>query len=405
MNALFELQNQLFHDFMDLPFYPRESYQHLTLDNAATGIVGPRGIGKTTLLMQKALEWGALEHRALYVSVDHIHFDSLNLFDLADRLYKETDVRLLCIDEIHKYPNWQQHIKSIVDSFRKLKILFTGSSAIDIVHGKYDLSRRVTLVPLHGLSFREYCGFTLDTQLPKATLTDVITHPLDILKHITLSQPLKHFSVYLQQGYYPFNSQFRRNQERYQAIVHANQKTLYEDIATLHTLKTPTLVLMEKLYHYICTATPGELNINKLANAIQKDFKNTQHYLHLLAQSGLIRCLYQETGNQAPLRHPKKLYPDNTNVIYALDRLAQPDNIIGKVRETFALNQLQNAGHQVSTSPQGDFLVDQHWVLKIGGKNKTTTQLCGIKNGVVFADGILTSSKNILPLFLLGCLT
>ena len=156
MNKLFDIQQIIIGQFENQPFYAREVFKQINLDNYITGIVGPRGIGKTTFLLKHAIEMGAKDGRALYVSADNLYFLNNPLVELVDQLYKETDIRLLCIDEIHKYPNWNQELKNIADTYPEFRLLFSGSSTIDLINGKYDLSRRVTLLHLNCLSFRDY---------------------------------------------------------------------------------------------------------------------------------------------------------------------------------------------------------------------------------------------------------
>lgn len=403
MFKLRELQKIILDDFDKQSLYDRDSYHSMTLDNAITGILGARGIGKTTFLLKKAIEHGAHEQQALYISADHVYFLEHTLIDLADQLYKETNVRLLCIDEIHKYPNWQQEVKNIADSYVNLKILFTSSSMIDLVKSKYDLSRRVTLHHLHGFSFREYLEFYFTMKLPKFTLEDIVKNHEKITIDIKIDKILWHFHNYLRIGYYPFFKIFSLETEKYQAIENAIQKTIYEDIASCQSLKTSSLSLIEKLYRFVINSSPGELNAYKLSSLLQKDFESISNYLFHLEQAGVIRFLFPKKSGNAYLRNPSKMYPENSNLVYA-SRLPQPeDQLIGKVREAFVINQLQNSGYDVFYGDAGDFLVNNYHI-EIGGKNKTRKQIAEKKNGIVFSDGRVVGDAKTIPLYLLGFL-
>lgn len=406
MEQLFEIQKMILDQFDPAATYSRSIYGRITLDNYATGIVGPRGIGKTTLLLLQALKFGAKSRTALYVSADNLFFLENRLIDLADWLYKETDVKVLCIDEIHKYANWVQELKNIIDTYKNLRILFSGSSSIDIIHSKYDLSRRVTLHSLHGFSFREFLEFNLNVKLPGYVLTDLTENHLEIAQSLTVPQILKHYREYLRIGYYPFFKLLSQDREKFQAVENATQKTIYEDIATLHQIHSNNLAIIEKIFKYVINSSPGELSTNKLASHLGKDYETVDNYLKYLNEAGLIRFLFTEKAGKAFLHKPIKIYPENTNLIYANYLLPQnKDDILGKIRETFALNNLQNCGYPVFYSETGDFKVaDYHF--EVGGKNKTARQLKAQKNAFIIADDRVTGSgKNCIPLYLLGLLT
>jgi len=403
MEKLFEIQKIIIDQLKQEPFYDRAVFSSITLDNRITGIVGNKGIGKTTLLLKHAIAAGAEKHQALYISADHLYFLENKIIDLADLLYKNTDVRLLCVDEIHKYPNWRQELKNIADIYRDFRILFSGSSAIDLIQGKYDLSRRVTLYHLHGFSFREYLEFSLNLKLPIIDFKTLTHNPMECTQAIAVPQILKHFKDYLKIGYYPFFKELPRERDKFQAIDNTTLKTIYEDIASLRSLKTPTLLIIEKLYKYVINSLPGEISAYKLANTLGKDFESIREYLHLLEQSGLIRLLYPQKSGKAYLRTPAKMYPENTNLIYASYLPITQDSAIGKIRETFAMNQLQNAGLSVYYSDIGDFSVEG-FTLEIGGKNKTKKQIKEKTNAFVVADDILLGDKRTIPLFVLGFL-
>lgn len=403
MEKLFEIQKIILDQFKQEAFYDRDVFAHITLDNKITGIVGSKGIGKTTFLLKRALAANVEKQTALYVSADNFYFLENNLIELVDHLYKTTDVRLLCVDEIHKYTNWQQELKNIADIYRDFRVLFSGSSAIDIIHGKYDLSRRVTLYHLHGFSFREYLEFYFDISLPKLTWDALIKNHYAFAQVLTIPAILKHFKEYLKMGYYPFFKELPQEREKFQAIDNATAKTIYEDIATLHSLKTPTLLLIEKLYKYVVSSAPGEISAYKLASALNKDFESVSEYLHLLEQAGLIRFLYAKKVGKAYLRNPIRMYPENTNLIYASYLPITQDSAIGKVRETFIINQLQNAGLLTYYSDIGDFRVNDI-ILEVGGKNKTKKQLKHQENAFIVADDILLGDKQTIPLFLFGFL-
>lgn len=404
MHQLFEIQAILLKQFSHQEIYHRKIFDQFYFDNRINCLVGSRGVGKTTFLLEYVKQQGALDNRALYVSADNLFFLTRNFLDLVDALYKETDVRVLCIDEIHKQSNWQQQIKNIADIYLDMKIIFTGSSQVDLLQSRYDLSRRVTVYHLHGLSFREYLEMKYQTSFPVMTLAEMVESPERAMANIQLPQPIQDFHRYLQVGYYPFFNIFRDDMEKYQAIHNITQKVIYEDIALLHSLKTGTLVVIENLYKFILTSAPGEVNAYKLSSNLQKDFDSISNYLMYLRDAGLIRFLVSNKSGQSYLRNPEKMYPDNSNLLYTAYLNTANDNLLGKSRETFTLNQLQNANYPVFFTDQGDFEC-QGIILEVGGKNKSEDQIKHLKNAYVFSDGILSHTKKKLPLYWLGFLS
>ena len=403
MEQLFEIQRILLEQFEGLPFFQRKIFDQITLDNRISGILGSRGVGKTTFLLHFVLERGAKKRKALYVSADNVYFLEHRLLDLVDKLYKETDVRLLCIDEVHKYPNWNQELKNIYDTYLDFRIVFSGSSMIDLVQTKYDLSRRATIYYLYGFSFREHLEWHLKKQMPVLTLDDIVHKHQEFEQEIDVRGILKQLQEYNRCGYYPFFWGFTQEREKFQAIENAVQKTIYEDIGTLHSLKTPSLLVIEKLFKFIINSPPGEMSAYKLAQALGKDFETISTYIHYLQEAGLVRFLYPKSTGKAYLRTPNKMYPDNANLMYATYVAMAQDNTVGKVRETFVINQMQNAGLQTFYSSKGDLCVNDY-TFEIGGPSKKESQIRHEKNGYVLADGILTGSKTHIPLFLAGFL-
>jgi predicted AAA+ superfamily ATPase len=403
LEQILEIQNMLLNDFEKETFYQRNIFKKFTLDNFITGIVGPRGVGKTTFILNQAISHGAREGKAVYVSADNIYFLQNRLFDLVNQLYKETDIQLICIDEIQKYANWQQELKNIADSFRRLRVLFTGSSMIELISGKYDLSRRVTLHHLYGLSFREYLEFYHGISSPIFLIEDLLKNHLQISQNLSISKPLKYLKDYLRIGYYPFFKIFSTESEKFQAVQNAIQKTIYEDISTLHNLKTPTLLVIEKLFKYVINSQPGEISAYKLSNLLNKDYELISEYFHYLEQAGLIRFLYSAQSGKAYLRNPIKIYPENCTMIYSSYLPMHSDAEKGKARETFIINQLQNAGKKMFYSKKGDFEIDGV-TLEVGGKNKNTSQIKGIKNAYLATDGITVGFQNSIPMYLFGFL-
>ena len=403
MDKLFEIQSIVIEQFEERPFYWRSQFDFLAQSRPITGVLGARGVGKTTFLIKHAIDLGAKKRKALYVSADNIFFLNHRLVDVVDYLYKQTDVRFLCIDEIHRYPNWRMELKNIADTYLSFQIYFSGSSMIDLSQGKYDLSRRVLLYRLSGFSFREYLEYYHEIKLPILKLEEIISSHLEIAQGLSVKQVLKHFNDYLKIGYYPFFKGFTHDLEKFQLLENAVQMTIYEAIGTFHSLKTSSLTTIEQLFKFVINSSPGEINASKLAKNLGKDFDTISSYLRYLEQAGLIRFIYSDTTGQSYLKNPIKMYPENTNLIYSANISLLQDQERGKVRETFVVNQIQNQEIPIFYSQKGDFKINDY-IFEVGGKNKSTRQIRGEKNAFVLADDILVGSSSIIPLYLFGLL-
>ncbi|OGT54625.1 MAG: hypothetical protein A3F17_09180 [Gammaproteobacteria bacterium RIFCSPHIGHO2_12_FULL_41_15] len=403
MQQLIDNQKVLLDAFQRKAYISRDLYQDIDSNHRLTALVGSRGVGKTTYLLHKALTLQNKNIPVLYISADNIYFLDHKLLDLIDNVYKETDIRHVLIDEIHKYENWNQELKNIYDIYLEMNIVFTGSSMIDIIKSKYDLSRRVIMRKIHGLSFREYLQFKLGAKTNVIKLEDIITAHVKLASKLAIHNILKHFNDYLTNGYYPFFIEFNEVADFQQAVENSFQKTIYEDIASSKKLKTPTLLILEKLFKYVVSSSAGELNANKLASHLQKDFTNISEYLSILHEAGLIRFLHRNKSGKSVLRNPEKMLPNNTNMMMAINLVKHTDDMRGKLRETFLLSQLQNAGHHAYLPTKGDFIVD-HYTFEVGGKSKTAEQINHIDHAFLLADGIEVGFGNKIPLYLFGFL-
>ncbi len=372
------------------------------LKNRLTGIVGPRGVGKTTLMLQYIKEKLPKNKNLFYLSADNIYFSSNTLLSLVDTLFQTDGIDLFFIDEIHKYPNWNQELKNIYDSFPKIKIVFSGSSSLDLVQGSYDLSRRAKLFRLEGLSFREYLFFTTGIKHSIISLNQLISEPYDIATNLAKIPRLKgHFNDYLAAGYYPFA--FEDSESFHEKLLNIIDKSIYEDIAKFYNLKTQNLIYFKRILNFFSSIPPGELSINNLAKNLQIDFKTTEHYLHILEDVGLARFIYAPDGGSRGLQKPAKIFINNTTLLNTLNKSLGEPLSIGSMRELFFLQSLKNAEIPVFYSSIGDYLVAKHH-FEIGGKSKPRKQIKDQPNSFLVKDDILHPSKGVLPLYLFGFL-
>ena len=378
----------------------RYLFDSFHINNRITGIIGQRGVGKTTLMLQYIKEKLASQPDVFYVSADHIFFSSHSLLEFVDSLYHKEGVDHFFFDEVHTYPNWAQELKNIYDSYPKIKIIFSGSSSIDLIKGSYDLSRRAKLFRLHGLSFREYLLFTTQISYPVISLEQVIRNPHEITAKLAQIPRLKgRFSDYLLKGYYPFV--FEDQQSLSEKLLNIIDKTIYEDIAEFYNLKTQNLIYFKRILNFFASIPPGEISINNIAKNLGLDHKTTDHYLQILNEVGLIRFIYPPDGGSRVLSKPAKAFINNTTLLTALNQVLGESLSLGTLRELFFLQSLSNADLPVFYSTIGDYQVDKHY-FEIGGKNKKQKQ----SNNKIYLlkDDILHPGPYELPLYLFGFL-
>ena len=375
-------------------FFSRYLIGKIDFDQRLIGIKGGRGTGKTTLLLQHLKKRPSSE--ALYISMDNVYFSSNKLVDLAEEFYRNGG-KYLYVDEVHKYNNWSQELKNIYDNYEGLKVVFTSSSALEINKGKYDLSRRALIYELPGLSFREFLLFKYKMELPTFTLEDILLNNSEISREILKkTKPYKYFNEYLQIGYYPF---FIEDENNYLIRLRESVNLVLEtDLPAIYNIGYNSIIKLKRLLYIIGSLTPFIPNLNKLAKQIGTTRDSLLKYLHLLHNAHILKWVSKEAWGINFMNKPDKLYLENTNIASALNR----DHVEkGTMRETFILNQT-SVGHKVIYPEQGDFLLDGKYLFEIGGKNKTTKQIAGIKDSFLIMDNIEFGHKNKIPLWMFG---
>ena len=385
--------------------FKRFLYDEIHFGSRLVGIIGPRGTGKTTLILQYLKEHHSKDQKSIYLLADNVFLKKGDLLEFARDFHLKHGGTLICIDEVHRFENWNQELKNIYDSFPDLKVIFSGSSSLDLIQGKYDLSRRGVLYSLPGLSFREYLVLEKGITLPKYTLKEIIEDSFEISKEVTEKTKfiLQFFNEYLRKGYYPFYREAGEQHIYYDKILNTVDKAIYEDIASFYNLKTQNLLVFKKILNFLTTITPGEVNINKLAKNLGYNHATIAEYLEILHSTSLIRFLPAGKAGHASLKDAKKIFLDNTNLAYALFSYRPNSAEIGTIRELFVLNQLQSAGYIPIFSKEADIQVDKY-TFEIGGKNKNANQLKDVANSYLVLDDILIGESGKIPLYLFGLL-
>jgi len=382
----------------------RYLYDRIDWNERCIGILGARGTGKTTLMLQHVKERYGASDKALYVSVDSPFFQAHDLFEFASQFH-QLGGEVMLVDEIHKYPDWSLHIKAIYDSLPDMKVVFSGSSLLQITKQKADLSRRAIIFNLHGLSLREYINFTLDKNYPASTLEEIIADHQGIAGDICKGiKPLRQFRDYLQGGYYPF---FLEGESFYTFKVREIINHILEvDLPFVNRIEPRQISKIKKLLYLLATGVPFVPNIAKLAEATDISRPRLYEYLEKLQDARLLNLVRSQGRGYEVLTKPEKILLENSNLMYAITEEVNT----GTLRELFFVNQIRNAStihpslieSTVELSCKGDFIVKSKYTFEIGGKGKSFRQITGMENAYVVADDIEVGFKNKLPLWLFG---
>lgn len=388
MEKIFEHFHKLLRE-LDAAFH-RYLYSKINWESRMIGLTGPRGVGKTTLVLQH-IKNDLNPNESLYVTVEDFYFADNKLVDLADAFAKMGG-KYLFIDEIHKYKDWSKELKLIYDYHPELKVVFTGSSVLDINKGTSDLSRRTVMYQMQGLSFREYLQLFHHIASDVYMLQDLITHKVNVPG---LDHPLPLFQDYLKRGYYPFALEDGYEVRLQQIINH----TLESDIPQYAQMNVATGRKLKQLLAIISQSVPFKPSFSNIATILGASRNNIADYLLYMEEAGLITQLRDATGGIRGLGKVDKIYLDNTNLIY---NLAQNMSDIGNIRETFFFNQTRVL-FDVIASPVSDFLIDDI-TFEVGGKNKGQKQIKGIDKSFIVKDDIEFGFANIIPLWQFGLL-
>lgn len=365
----------------------RYLHHRINWSNRMIAILGERGVGKTTLILQKIKQDG-VEH-TLYFSADNVYFGQHSLFDTANEFYRKGGQRLY-IDEIHKYPMWSTELKMIYDYCPQLQVVITGSSILDLYKGIADLSRRIISYTLVGLSFREYLAMTKGIDLPPVSFEDILRHKVTFPAG---ERPLALFDDYLKTGYYPF-----WNETDYATrLNNVINQTLENDIPTYAKMNVATSRKLKQLLFIISQSVPFKPNYTEIGAAMECDRGTVADLAYYLEKARLLMSLRHQEDGMKNYGKPEKIYLGNTNLIYALSE-GKPE--VGNLRETFFLSQMQ-VNQEVYASKAADFIINGK-TFEVGGKNKGKKQIIGVNNAFVVKDDSEYGYENTIPLWHFG---
>lgn len=396
METLFSLQRQLIQN--STTSFVRSVMNVIDWEGSRLiGIRGARGVGKTTLLLQYIkLHYGAGTKKALYINLDSAYFTRHDLMDTVHTFYTSGGECLL-LDEVHKYPHWSQYVKNIYDLYPTIKIVFTGSSLLQILNAEADLSRRCVSYEMQGLSFSEYMRFYHRIELPQCTLNDIICHADDICEKVNaLCRPLEYFSDYLKSGYYPFR---KENPKQYTTRVeNVVDMILGIELPQQRGVDVGNVRKLKSLLAVLSTEVPMLVDISKLSKMTELSRVSLTSYLQYLHDARLIRLLYSDAASVKRMQKPDKILMENPNLCYILN-LGQANE--GTVRETFFCNQMAYR-HSVEYTKPADYVIDGNVVVEVGGSSKDGGQIADRENAFLACDGIEYPYGKKLPLWLFG---
>ena len=402
MDTLFRKHDRLLaNTSMDIV---RDQMNQIHWNAQIISIMGPKGVGKSTLLRQYVKRnYQIGDRKALYCSADSVDFSTRTLVELAEQFFINGG-ELLIVDEIHKYKpgtsDWSKEVKEIYELFPKLKLIVSGSSLLKLKEGDADLSRRAIKYTMPGLSFREALRFYHGLDFPKWTLEDILTHPFDLWEMVTSKcKPVVHFKEYLEKGYYPFllegeGEYFTRIEQVVNYIIETELPQICKvDVANIRKLQALVKLIAEEV--------PFELNANKIAGSMEIGRDTVVEYLKYLGDAKILNLLYSDRKKTGKLSKPDKVYLENPNLLYAI----APDKVeIGTARESFAVNSLSESHLVEYGKAQGDFKIDSKYTFEIGGRSKDFSQIAGIPDSYIFADDWDMPDGAKLPLWMLGFL-
>lgn len=383
----------------------RYLYNKINWDLKSIGILGQRGLGKTTMMLQYIKENFNNTDKALYITLDNPYMQSTSLIEFAKE-FEQYGGEVLFVDEVHKYDNWSTHIKNIYDSL-DIRVVFSGSSILQIEKQNADLSRRTIIYHLENLSFREYLEFTGIKRFNVYSIEDILENHKSIANDIKDDiKPLKHFKEYLQYGSYPFILEDKDTY--YQRIVQIINLILETDLPYINKIEMQQITKLKKLLYMLAINVPFIPNITDIAKATNISRPKVYEYLQYLESAKIINSVRSKEKGYNVMSKPEKLFMQNTNISYALT--SEID--IGSARESFFVNQIKNyynaqtklIDDTIFSSNKGDFLVNSKFTFEIGGKNKNFSQIKDVANSYVVSDDIEIGFKNRIPLWLFGFL-
>lgn len=385
-----------------LPASRRFLYGRVRWENRLVCLYGGRGVGKTTLMLQRLKEEEQAGGRVLYFSADHVQVAAWGIYAIAAEFFRHGG-EAVYVDEAHKRPGWAQEIKSLYDSFPGVRLVVSGSSSLALRGGKADLSRRAVYLRLPVLSFREYLDLAAGRRVVAATLDQLLAGHQRLAAEVLAGGPiLGHFRDYLERGAYPFV--LEGEADYLQRLDNVLEKALYEDLAMSEGRRAGGIPAMKKLLWLVATSPPMQLDIAGVSRDLGVARPTVYAYLDALERAGLLLSVPPAGEGAKLVRKDSKLFLENTNLLWGISQSLTRTDPTGSLRETFFANQLTSAGLRVRVASRGDFRVEDRHTFELGGRSKGGAQVAGLPDAWVVQDGREIGQGRTLPLWVFGLL-
>lgn len=296
------------------------------------GIKGPRGVGRTSFLLQYVKENFDINlHQCLYINVNNFYFQAHGIVEFAGRFVADGGQCLL-IDQAFKLTNWREQLCEIYHKYPYLRIVYTTTS-VNPGDGEdpTELSSISRVYVLHGFSFREYIGLKTGEEFEAYTFDQLLTDHEHILRAILPRvHPWHYFQEYLQYGYYPF---FLESHAFYEGLLKSMNNMIEVDLLLNKQIELKYLSRIKKLLYLLAIGDPSSPNVSRLAEEIGTSRATVMNYLKYLEEARLINMVYKE-GDTFP-KKPSAVYLHDANLMYAV---YSPQMSEQNIMETFFVN-------------------------------------------------------------------
>ena len=374
--------------------FRREIPHQINRTSRMIGLIGERGVGKTTIMLQKLEEsWSGL-----YFSADTAMIKDVGLFKFAYYLYFELWIYEIYVDEVHKYANRIEEMKNIYDSLPKMKVIFSGSSSLDLYKGMLDLLRRTDFYAVNPMNYHEYLQFFHQINIPTFSFLELLENYDKIAVQYWYLHRETLFEDFLQKGQYPYIKNLENTTfiTKFQMLF---DKVIIEDLPVFMNMQTVSLDKLRRLLYFIANNPPSELSFANLGKKIWIEKALVDNALTLLSKIWIITLVPKFWNLSDRVRKEHKIFLGNTNLYTAYN--LDPDKWI--LRECFMASQLKRIKNAELFSPsQWDLIVeilDKVYHFEIWGKSKQAwkydSQIYVVKDWI-----IVSNEKRTIPLWL-----